>query len=252
MEIEKILSRININKSIETFIPNLETLTLLQESYILNVPYENLDFALNRDFSVKIFDIYNKIVEGNRGGICYESNTLFMYLLDTLGFQVQMIFAKVDDLTYIGADYPHLALIVTIKDKKYLVDVSNGQNVRVPMNINDDKNIAISEGKEYRISMENGIYFLSVNHKLKGWKTRYNFDLEKITVKDFEHVFKNNKNYEQFSNHAPLLVTQALSDGRITLTDDMMSLKSGKERKFWNISLENRAEVLRDYFNIII
>jgi len=250
MEIDKILSRININtQNIEI---NLENLKILQESYILNVPYENLDFVLNRGFSVNIFRIYEKIVENNRGGVCYESNTLFAYLLKSLGFNVKMIFAKIDDLTYIGKDYPHLALIVTIKEKQYLVDVANGQNVREPMYIENEEYISIAEHREYKIKKDKDYYTLEFNHRHKGWTPRYHFTTEEKKVSDFEHVFEDEENMEHFSNHAPLLVTQALKNGRVTLTDDQMTLKEDENKKSWNISLENRAEVLRDYFNMEI
>ncbi len=248
MQIEKILNRIGIDEN--TIKPTLQNLTLLQESYILNVPYENLDFVFKREFSVNILKIYEKIVENNRGGICYESNTLFMYLLKTLGFNSKMIFSKVMDISYIGADYPHLALLVEIDNKEYLVDVANGQNVRVPLPLEDEDYIAISENIEYKIKKNNQEYFLMYNHKHKGWQTRYIFTKEEKRVADFSCVFENQNNYEQFSNYAPLLVTKALKDGRITLTDDMITYKKDKDKRVWGISLENRAEVLRDYFDI--
>ncbi|RXJ95638.1 hypothetical protein CRV00_04135 [Malaciobacter molluscorum] len=252
MEIEKILNRIEIFDKPSKIDISIENLTKLHESYILNVPYENLDFVFKKEFSVNILKIYEKIVCNNRGGICYESNTLFMYLLKNLGFDVQMIFAKVEDITYIGADYPHLALLVRIENKEYLVDVANGQNVRVPLCLNEDK-IVKSEGIEYKLKKINEEEFaLMYNHKYRSWQTRYIFTKEKREVSDFSCVFENTKNYQQFSNHAPLLVTKALEDGRVTLTDETMTYKKDKEKRVWEISLENRAEVLRDYFNIEI
>jgi len=250
MEIDKILSRIDINtQNIEITLDNLK---ILQEAYILNVPYENLDFVLNKSFSVNIFRIYEKIVENNRGGVCYESNTLFAYLLNTIGFNTKMIFAKIDDLTYIGKDYPHLTLIVSLDDKEYLVDVANGQNVREPMDIEDESFISTAENRDYRIKKNKDSYTLEFNHHHKGWTPRYHFTKEEKNVGDFEGVFKDEENMEHFSNHAPLLVTQALKNGRVTLTDELMTLKENENKKSWNISLENRAEVLRDYFKMEI
>lgn len=252
MEIEKILNRIDIFEEQGFLEPNLENLKKLTEAYILNVPYENLDFALNRGFSANILKIYEKIVENNRGGICYESNTLFMYLLKTLGYKVQMIFAKVMDLTYIGVDYPHLALIVSLEDDEYLVDVANGQNVRVPMPLHNDEFISLSEDVEYKVTIQNDEYVLLFNNKKRGWHPRYTFTQEIKNVSDFANVFEDKDNFEKFSNHAPLLVTKALDNGRVTLTNDLITIKNDGDKRAWNISLENRAEVLRDYFNIDI
>ena len=250
MQIANILERINLDSS-KTYKPTLETLQLLQKQYLLNIPYENLDFTLNREFSVNIFKIYEKIVHNNRGGICYESNTLFVYLLETLGFNIHMIFAKVEDLTYIGKDYPHLVILVHIDGVDYLVDVANGQNVREPMNIDNENFISKSEDDEYKIKNTGDEYTLLVKHKQKDWLPRYYFTKEQKKVSDFEDMFESDK-YHEFANKVPLLVTLATKNGRITMTDDIIIIKDGETRRSWNITKENRAEVLRDYFNIEI
>jgi len=250
MEIEKILERINVDGS-KKYEPTLKTLQLLQKQYILNVPYENLDFVLNREFSVNIFDIYEKIVNDNRGGICYESNTLFIYLLQTLGFSAHLIFAKVEDLTYIGNDYPHLVILVNIDGIEYLVDVANGQNVREPMNIDNENFISKSENNEYKIKKTDENYELLVNHKQENWLPRYYFTKDEKKVSDFENMFTKNK-HQKSTNKVPLLVTLATKEGRITMMDDVMIVKEENDKRSWEISLENRAEVLRDYFNITI
>lgn len=78
LQIEKILERIALTPDIQNYKPTLETLKLLMKHYLLYVPYENLDFVLNKEFSANILNIYEKIVCNNRGGICYESNTLLL------------------------------------------------------------------------------------------------------------------------------------------------------------------------------
>ena len=162
-----------------------------------------------------------------------------------------MIFAKVDDLTYIGYDYPHLALLVSINNTEYLVDVSNGQNVREPMPIEEESHISIAEHNEYKIVKNSKDYSLFVNHRHKGWIARYHFTKNIVKVSDFENIFEGAE-YHKFAEHAPLLVTLALENGRITLTDDTMIKKIGEDKRKWNISEENRAEVLRDHFNICL
>ncbi|NQY93209.1 MAG: arylamine N-acetyltransferase [Campylobacteraceae bacterium] len=250
MKISKILERINLDSS-KTYEPTLQTLQLLQKQYMLNVPYENLDFVLNRGFSADLLKIYEKIVLNNRGGICYESHTLFIYLLKTLGFRVQMIFAKVEDLTYIGKDYPHLIILVNLHDIDYLVDVANGQSVREPMNIDDENFISIAENNEYKIKATRNEYILLVSHKQKDWVPRYYFTKEPKRVSDFADIFEGN-DYHKFANKAPLLVTLAKKNGRVTMQDDTITVKEGNNRRSWNISKENKAEILRDYFNINI
>ena len=248
MKIAKIIERIDLDSS-KIYKASLETLQLLQKQYILNVPYENLDFILNKEFSVDLSKVYEKIVLNNRGGICYESHTLFSYLLTKLGFTVQFIFAKVEDLTYIGKDYPHLVLLVNIDGIDYLVDVANGQNVREPMNIDDKNFISNAENNEYKIKRIFDEYTLLVRYKQKDWFPRYYFTKEKKVLSDFKEMFKNEN---KSNNKVPLLVTLAKKDGRITMQNDNMFVKEGKDKCSWNISKEDKSKILKDYFNIRI
>ena len=250
MEIKKILERINLDSS-KTYKPTLQTLQLIQKQYILNVPYENLDFVLGSKFSMKLADVYEKIINNKRGGICYESHTLFMYLLKSLGFSAHFIFAKVEDLTYIGKDYPHLIILVKIDGIDYLVDVANGQNVREPMNVNNENYISEVEDNRYKIKVNKNEYTLLVSYKNRDWIARYYFTKEEKTQADFSDVFESNK-YATFSTKVPLLVTLAQENGRVTMQNEKITIKEGNTRRSWNIKKENRAEVLKEYFNMTI
>lgn len=250
MEIEKILNRINLD-STKSYPVSLDTLFLLQKQYLLNVPYENLDFVLKKEFSVDLVKVFDKIVNNNRGGICYESHTLFMYLLKTLGFSAYFVFAKVEDLTYIGKDYPHLVIIVNLEGINYLVDVANGQNVREPLNIDDESFISKTEGNKYKIKSYRGKYTLLVNYKEDDWFPRYYFTNKKITLSDYKDIFNKDED-KNLSNKVPLLVTLAKEEGRVTLLDDKITIKECNKKNSWNISTENISKVLSQYFNINI
>ena len=203
------------------------------------------------EFSVDLEKVYDKIVTKNRGGICYESHTLFIYLLKSLGFTAHLIFAKVEDLTYIGKDYPHLVILVKIEGIDYLVDVANGQNVREPLNINDENFISNAEDNEYKINQTNNQYTLLVSHKQKDWLPRYYFTLEEKTPSDFKNMFPRNKD-QKYSNQVPLLITLATKNGRITLYDNTMIVKDDKSRHSWKIHDETREETLNEYFNMVL
>ena len=81
MNIKNILKRINLDTNIKNYSTNLNTLNLLMKSFLEYIPYENLDFSHKKIISFNILKIYEKIVNNNRGGICYETNSLFDYLL---------------------------------------------------------------------------------------------------------------------------------------------------------------------------
>ena len=250
MQVKKILKRIGLDSS-KKYMPTLETLQLLQKQYMLTVPYENLDFHLHKEFSTDLLKVFEKIVLNNRGGICYESHTLFLYLLQHIGYDAYWIFAKVDDLTYIGKDYPHLVILVHIDGIDYLVDVANGQNVREPMNMDDPNLISVAEDNQYKIEPIENTYTLLVHNKQQDWFPRYSFTKEQKHQSDFKDTFKNDYKNKEATN-IPLLITLAKENGRVTMHNDIMIQKENNTRHSWHISDQNRAEVLKEYFNITL
>ncbi len=59
------------------------------------MPFENLDVVLKRPIRLDPASLVQKIVAGRRGGYCFESNALFMYALQALGFTVTPLAARV-------------------------------------------------------------------------------------------------------------------------------------------------------------
>lgn len=247
MQIDKIFQRINFIKG-EKFTPSIENLNLLINAFILKVPYENLNFKFKVKFSVNILDIYKKIVELRRGGVCYETNTLFAYLIKSLGYKVNMIFANVNDETNIASNYPHLALMVTIKKEDYLVDVGMGLGPRSAIKIDDEFYEVEAEGYKYSIRSAGSTYAL-LQKDDKETITKYTFTKDVKRVSDFSYVFDEIQ-YEKYSNEAPLLVTLAKKDGRVTVIDDKLIIKKDDDKRVLDIKTMNKAKLLNDYFDI--
>ena len=61
-----------------------DLLRKLQFAHTTTVPYENLDILRGIPISLKIDDIYEKVVVRGRGGYCFELNALFGWLLRQL------------------------------------------------------------------------------------------------------------------------------------------------------------------------
>ena len=78
----------------------------------MSIPFENLDIHNNVPIKLSIEKIFDKVVNQNRGGLCYELNGLFYELLNAIGFDVKIISARVfnQDNGY-GKEYDHLAII---------------------------------------------------------------------------------------------------------------------------------------------
>ncbi len=106
---------------------NTETLNDLIYAHLLNVPFEGLDiFEKHTEPDLGIEAIYNKIVLKHRGGYCFELNSLFMSLLQAIGFTCHAVMARVvwqlDPLTPPN----HRATVTVLHGVPWLCDVGFG------------------------------------------------------------------------------------------------------------------------------
>ncbi|MBK3647296.1 arylamine N-acetyltransferase [Streptomyces sp. MBT33] len=108
----------------------LGTLRGVHLAHLRGIPFENLDALRRVAPSLEIGDLVAKLVDGPRGGYCYEHNTLFAAALEALGFGVTRLAARV----VVGADRvesrprTHMALLVEVPGQPgpYLADVGFG------------------------------------------------------------------------------------------------------------------------------
>lgn len=123
------LARIGFSRPART---DLATLAELTERHVLSVPFENLDYHLDQEIHLDERAV-DKIVHQGRGGACYEVNPAFGMLLTALGYQVEIISARVHRAGGLGAPLGHLMLRVTLDGSAYLVDVGFRRNPRRPL-----------------------------------------------------------------------------------------------------------------------
>uniref|UniRef100_UPI0040281BAD arylamine N-acetyltransferase family protein n=1 Tax=Phascolarctobacterium faecium TaxID=33025 RepID=UPI0040281BAD len=103
--------------------PDLATLKLLQDAHLKYVPYENLDILSGRLTSLEHDDMFAKIIMKNRGGICFELNGLYNWLLESLGYKVTSYAARFIDRLEEYQIRRHRVMCIELDDKRYLTDV---------------------------------------------------------------------------------------------------------------------------------
>jgi len=92
MNIKAYLERIG---AVESEKRDIEYLAYLQERHLLTIPFENLDISQKKPIVLAPELFFQKIIEGKRGGICFELNGLFNILLNELGFETKLVSASV-------------------------------------------------------------------------------------------------------------------------------------------------------------
>ncbi len=246
MELDKCFERIGYSGPARA---DLETLRNLQRSFLLHVPFENLDIHLGAEILLDSNRIYEKIVLGRRGGFCYECNMLFADLLSALGFEVAILSARMVQGDWVDPEYDHMSLHVTLDDE-YLVDVGNGQSFREPLRI-DGTNRTVAERISYRVDTHPDGFALYFSAPLHGWEPRYLFALKAREIHEFAGMCR----YHQTSTDSPFtrqrLVTMAREKGRATLKGMQLSVTNGRSTNSREISSETEyTEVLRQYFGV--
>ena len=105
---------------------DLDGLNKLVHAQLTNIPFENIDvWATGACPSLATEDLFEKIVLHKRGGYCFELNTLFRILLNSLGFDAYQCIASLIHEDRI--DPPaHNVIVCRLDGKQYLIDVGFG------------------------------------------------------------------------------------------------------------------------------
>lgn len=106
--------------------PDIAGLRALQAAHLRAIPFENFDPLLGSVPSVDLAGIFAKIVEGRRGGYCFEQNTLFNAALNAAGFSAWRALARVRMRFGTEAARSHLVLLLKIEGQVWLTDVGFG------------------------------------------------------------------------------------------------------------------------------
>lgn len=129
-EIDRYLARVRYTGSLDI---SIETLTALHRAHLLAIPYENLDIHLGRRLTLDPEHIFQKLVDEQRGGWCYEMNGLFGRVIQSVGFHVRYVAGAVGRATRgDSVEGNHLVLIVSL-DKPWIADVGFGDGFIDPL-----------------------------------------------------------------------------------------------------------------------
>lgn len=213
--------------------PDVEALRTLQLAHLQTVPFENLDIHAGVPIVLDDTSLTAKIVVRRRGGICYELNGAFAWLLRALGFDVTIVSANV----HAGAgawtpDFDHMALVVTIDGQRYLVDVGFGDSCRVPLALAQPGRQ--HDGvQDYAMAEEGGWYTLSKAHLADPelpMQPSFRFDLTPRTFEEFVPRCHFHQTSQASHFRRKTVCSRASAGGRITLTGTELVCTKGTAR----------------------
>ena len=118
---------------------DLHLLSRLQWAHMCSVPFENIDIMRGKQVSLEREHLYRKIVTERRGGVCSELNTLYNWLLESLGFDPVSFSSRVisEAVPYPGRS--HRVMRVILNGHSYITDAGyNYEHHRKPLQLEED------------------------------------------------------------------------------------------------------------------
>ena len=183
VQIKQYFERIGYCQAVDT---TLETLSGLQWAHITHIPYENLDILAGIPLSLKVENLFQKIIVRKRGGFCFELQGLYKELLESIGFRMVQYSARFMDELGIVQMRRHRVLVVQIGNRRYLTDVGiRSESPRMPIEL--VYGTLQSDGVcEYRFQRDDFYgWVLCQKEYEKSWKPLYGFTEEPQIDDDF-------------------------------------------------------------------
>jgi N-hydroxyarylamine O-acetyltransferase len=207
--------------------PTIETLRALHALHPAAIAFENIDVLLGRGVDLAPQAVDAKLIARRRGGYCYEHNGLFKRVLETIGFEVEGLAARV--LWNVPADAPlrprtHMALRVVIDGEDWLADVGFGGCVAsAPLRLATGAPQRTPHG-DFRI-IKAGSEML-VEAQLDGWAALYLMSSEPMLEVDYElgNWFVSAHPSSHFRNQ--LIVARVDANARYMLAGNRLTVRA--------------------------
>ena len=252
MDKAKYLKRIGID-SIENR-QSYNVLAKLQFAHLTTVPYENLDLIHGVPLSLRLEDIYKKVVENHRGGYCFEVNCLFEWLLKAFGFETTAYFARF----WRGEEgipmKRHRIVRAELPDGSYICDVGIGSKApKFPLKLEADT-VQTGYGESYKMVRDKDFGWMVYELTKGEWQKYYSFHEIPAEEIDFATTSYYCEAHPESKFNKAHIISVKTETGRLTINDRDYKEFTGDDVTFIeeNMSDERIKEILKDKFGLII
>lgn len=246
-------------------------LAALQEAHRRAIAFENLDIPLGRGIAIDPGAVYAKLVQGGRGGYCFEHNRLLADALAALGFEHRSLLARVR-LGLADGNVPartHVCLLVSLDGKPWLADAGFGGSNVPPLPLEDGAQASTADGARHRLVAVGPAGTLAGEWRLEragpalatdgrseahsDWQAQYTFDLAHVAQGDLEqanHWTATRPGTRFTTMH---IASRPLADGFASMTDRALTIyrTTGVEQRTIADSADYAA-TLQDVFGIAL
>ncbi|MFJ3262976.1 arylamine N-acetyltransferase [Pseudomonas sp. NPDC086581] len=240
-QLDATLARLGL--SLERPAPTLEILDRLIVAALHHLPFENLDVLLDKPILIEPEAVFAKVVENQRGGYCFELNSLFARLLASLDYRVTLLVARVR--WGLPANAPltpqtHLLLRIDLPEGPHLVDIGFGGPASpsaLPLRVNEE----LPGGWRITGSVDGELEMAT--RSASGWQTLYRFTLEPQHWADYGMRNWYTSTYPQSVFRNSLRVALSEDGARLSLFNGQFS-RRGADGEVEQHSIESADELL--------
>jgi N-hydroxyarylamine O-acetyltransferase len=173
LPLERYFARIGYAGTPRADLPTLRALTELQPAAIA---FEAIDALLGRPIDISPQAVNAKLLEGGRGGYCFEQNGLLKRVLEALGFAVEGLLGRVLWMQPPGAPplpLTHMALRITLHGERWLADVGFGNCIAgAPLRFDAVGTEQSTRHEKYRLTRRGGWTLVEIQLP-DGWQPLY-------------------------------------------------------------------------------
>ncbi len=233
--------------------PTLETLNAIVHAHVQAIPFENLDVLLGLPIDLAPAALERKLIHEQRGGYCFEQNSLLLYVLGQLGYDVHPLSARVRyqkprDFTPART---HVFVRVELEES-WLVDVGVGAMSPTAALRLEETGPQPTPHETRRLLRENRLLYHQVRFG-DAWHDICEFTLEEMPLIDREvaNWYTSAHPGSHFKNR--LLAARALPEGaRVTLLNRELTVRQrdGQAERRMLSSPDELLAVLDEQFGL--
>ena len=217
--------------------PDLETLRALTALHPAAIPFEAVDVLLGRPVDLELAVLQAKLIDGGRGGYCFEQNSLLKGVLGALGFRVEGLIGRVLWMmpqSARPAPLTHMVLRVTIDGERWLADVGFGSCVPgAPLRLDAVGAAQPTRHEVFRL-VSQGAWTLLEAQIAEAWQPVYLLSPEPALDVDYAAANWYTSTHPESKFRRELRVAVTNPERRTTLMNDRLTVREargGMERR---------------------
>jgi N-hydroxyarylamine O-acetyltransferase len=223
--------------------PDAAGLEALQRAHRLAIPFENFDIALGLPIAIDSDAVFAKLIEGGRGGYCFEHNRLLADMLALAGIATRPLLARV----WLGAapgtipPRTHVLLLTELDGERRIADAGFGGSYVPLLPLVDGAEAATPDGVRHRLRRRGRAGTLEGEWVLERagpapegqgeWRPQYSFDRAEVAPVDLAqaNLWTSTAPGTRFTSH--VIASRPLADGFASLTDRTLSISRGADEE---------------------